>query len=104
MKDQIFYYSYGYDMTINKYCKVVEETPKTAKAVMIGATVRDDNGLGGGNSTPNPAVVLSAPFRLRKSEFQRELTLRGSDPDFRFSGSQTWWLWKGTPNYYNTWD
>lgn len=97
--------SWGYDMTINDYALVIEETDKTVKCVMIGTSISDDNGMGNGRSIPNPSIVKSEPFRLRKKDWGDRVSYRGSY-DF-CNGSKRFGMfaeWDGKPNYYNTWD
>jgi hypothetical protein len=99
--------SWGYDMTINDYCKVLENTGKTLKCVMIAKTVSNDDGLGHGRSVPDPDTEISTPFRLR-------ITKRKNSPGFWYSGTYpyckadkhygTFFKCDGIPDYYNTWD
>lgn len=106
MKNKILETSWGYDMTINDYALVLEETDKTVKCVMIAAKVTDDNGMGGGRSVPDTTKIISEPFRLRKKIWNDGLIqYRGSYPycngSKRYDGFAEW---DGKPSYYNTWD
>jgi hypothetical protein len=99
----IYYTSWGYDMTIVDYLKVLENNGKTAKCVMIGCKVEDDCGKGNGRAWPVEDRVISEPFRLRvKSDH-----LRGSYP-FCGNGSKRYdifFKYEGMDgHYYNTWD
>lgn len=66
----ILYCSWGYDMTINDYCKIIGKTPKCLRCIRISREVKDDNGLGGGNSRAVPEVELGKPFLLRIREYK----------------------------------
>jgi len=97
--------SWGYNMTINDYCKVLENTGKTLKCVMISCRIEDDNGSGGGRSMPIPELEISEPFRIRINKRENYTSLVGSYPytkDGKRKGH--WHIWDGKPNYYNTWD
>jgi len=104
----IYETSWGYDMTINDYIKVLEMGSKTAKVVMIGSKIVDDNGMGSGKSYPAPEIVKSEPFRLRvKAGYDNKLCLRGSYPYVDGSTSKrmgTFYQSDGNGSYYNTWD
>lgn len=106
MTQKILEDSWGYDMTINDYALVLEETDKTAKCVMIATKVFNDDGMGGGRSIPDPSNITSQPFRLRKKVWDDGLIqYRGS---YEFcKGSKRFGRfaeWDGKPSYYNTWD
>lgn len=112
-KDTILHTSWGYDMTINNYCKVLENTGKTLKCVMIGADVKDDNGMGGGRSTPDILREYGEPFRIRISKYGDDsFSLVGSYPFCADCGTHNndskrkgyWGLWDGKADYYNTFD
>lgn len=100
----IIWASWGYNMTINDYAKVLENTGKTLKCVMISTKVFDDNGMGGGRSVPAPEKVTSAPFRLRirpSGHIVGSYPFVANDKSKRFGYFSKW---EGNPNYYNTWD
>jgi hypothetical protein len=103
----IYYDSWGYDMTLNDYLKVLSSNGKTAKCVMIGARVEDDCGRGNGRSYPVPSVIKSKPFNLRIREgYEGQPYLVGSYPfcgdDSKRRGSFS--KNTGQGDYYNTWD
>ena len=107
MKDKIYYASWGYDMTMNDYVKVLEENGKTAKVVIIGCRVENDNGMGSGRSYPNPDIIKSQPFRLRIRSYNNKPYLKGSYPFVDGSESKRMGMfteYSGNGNYYNTWD
>jgi len=97
--------SWGYGMTLNDYCKVLENTGKTVKCVMVDAIITDDNGMGNGKSVPNINAEIREPFRLRIVKSGESIIYRGSYPFVRNSKRKgTFHKWNGEPNYYNTWD
>ena len=89
--------SFGYDMTINVYAKVLKETAKTMLVQEVGTKVANDNGMGNGSATPDPKELKGNPFRVyKRNYFTGENAYRGKD--------QTWKDWSGKSNYHNTWD
>lgn len=96
---------WGYGMTLNDYCKVLENTGKTVKCVMIGIKIIDDYGMGTGRSVPCPDTIISEPFRLHIKSYPNGFSYRGSYPFARESTRKgCFYKWDGEPNYYNTWD
>ena len=103
----IMFTTWGYDMTLNDYCKVLENTGKTVKCVMIDKIVTDDTGIGNGRSMPCPDAIISPPFRLhvRMRPGNEGFTYVGSYPYARGDTRKGYFRkWMGEPNYYNTWD
>lgn len=99
--------SWGYNMTINDYCKVLENTGKTLKCVMVSSRVENDNGLGEGRSSPLPELEISEPFRIKISKRGIYVSLVGSYPYVMGRNNKRkgyWHTWDGKPNYYNTRD
>jgi len=106
----IFYTSYGYDMTINHYVKIVSVSPtkKTVMARMLKVEIKDDNGQGSGTSNPTNEEIGEA-FRLSVRVWNDAVHLVGKYPFCAESGNFTkirgsFSKWDGKPNYYNTWD
>ena len=106
---KIFRDSWGYDMTINDYIKVVEVKSKTVKAVRVSCKIEDDNGRGNGRSTPDAQTVVSEPFQLSvRPGYGNGIALVGQYP----YGSSQCGTRKGhfsecksnESHYYNTWD
>jgi hypothetical protein len=106
--NNIYVTSWGYDMTINDYIKVLENNGKTAKVVKIGMKVVDDNGRGNGRSYPDETRIVGEPFRLRVKKYgEGDIVLRGSYPFTDGSTSKrsgTFYKYSGKGDYYNTWD
>jgi hypothetical protein len=99
--------SWGYNMTINNYCKVLENNGKTLKCVTISLHVENDNGLGNGRSIPVPDKEISEPFRIRIQRRENDFYLVGSYPFIKDKNSKRkgyWYVWDGKPDYYNTYD
>jgi hypothetical protein len=95
----IITYSYGYDMTINVYAKIIAKTPKGFKAVAVQKNIMNDDGMGNGRSVPVDTPVAGAePFTLRVG------TYHNGDRAYLAGKGQHWDLWDGQPDYYNTWD
>lgn len=100
---KILHTSWGYDMTSNDYCKILEENGKTAKCQMIGGKYLNGGGYNG-EEVPDETKTFGEPFRVR---VKGNGYYKGSYP-FCVSGNSKrmgfWSEWKGTPNYYNTMD
>lgn len=54
-EEKLLYCTWGYNMTINSFYKVIKETPKGAIIREIGTTILDGGGMFG-NETPNPEI------------------------------------------------
>lgn len=91
--------SYGYDMTINNYYKIVKEGEKTVLVQKIGRIVSNDEGRGNGTSVPNEKVTDGEVFRahVRGSE-------RGTYYVSKYFPGGYADEWNGKPEYYNSWD
>jgi hypothetical protein len=103
---KIIHTSWGYDMTINEYAVIVEETDKTVKCKMLKMSVSDDNGKGNGRAMPILEEESEQPFRLHKRQWNGgEIYFKGSYPFCNGSKrSDCFSLWNGQANYHNTWD
>lgn len=110
-KGDILHYSWGYDMTINEYCIVLESTGKTLKCQMIGTTlIEGDAQLG--TVVPNPSHREGKPFRLRVKYWEKygDYSYNGSFPyvvqsDGRESKQMGYFSkWDGTPDRENHMD
>ncbi len=103
----ILHTSWGYDMTINNYCKVLENTGKTVKCIMIGTKGNFDGH--NGEVEPDASREFGQPFRLRirKGNDNEKCYYSGSYPYCAGSGNFTakrqdsFELWNGKPNYEN---
>ena len=107
----ILHTSWGYDQTNNDYCKVLENTGKTLKCVMIGSDIIKHTGYLSETVRPNPDKLDgSKPFRIRivkyKYNGEERFSLSGSYPfcwnDTRDRPSKRlgyWWLWNGQDNH-----
>jgi hypothetical protein len=75
----VFYESWGYDQTNIDFCEIVEVSPtkKTVLCRMIGKKeVSEDSS----HVAPNPEYQGPTLFRLKVSQYNGEVTLRGSYP------------------------
>lgn len=98
-KGKIFHRSYGYDMTINEYAVVIEQSEKSVLVQECSMSVIDDNGRGGGKSWPCGASPSGKKFRLFHKVFV------GEKPHSSWAGDgHSWSVWDGQLNYYNSWD
>lgn len=102
----ILYTSWGYDVTNNDYCKVLENTGKTLKCVMIGATIVPSEGYayGAGEEMPNPDHVISEPFRLRIIHPKRYSPYISGTYQYCRGGKRKgyFWLHSGKANYFSS--
>lgn len=99
MVGKIFHTSWGYDMTINQYAKVIKQSPKSILLQECVAEVRDDYGRGAGRAKTSGHLKKDGDqFRLYK-----KVTPYGE----RWAGGgqcRYWSEWDGTESYHNTWD
>lgn len=106
---QIFYESWGYNMTHNDFVEVVSETDKSVMVRMIGNTKLTGGGYTG-DEIPNKDVVSNGTFRLLKrvqTWGDGGVYLKGSYPFCSDSTSKrmgSFRVWSGRPVYYNTVD
>lgn len=103
--------SYGYDMTINKYVKVLRQTQSSLVVQPVGCHVENDNGSGHGQSTPSGFQADQPTFSLSLWEhgpteaYRQKYPTSENKPQSYFKGKgRTWRMWDGKPDYYNTWD
>lgn len=94
---KVFWTSFGYDMTINEYIKVIAVGNKSVTCVEVERRVEDDYGRGAGKSWPTDEVK-GEPFKcLVKKGFR--------DGEARLVGKgESWSEHDGKANYFNTWD
>ena len=116
LKGKLIQTDWGYNMTINEFAKVIGETDKSLKAVMVGKQVSGDMSPSGGTAIPNPNKITSKPFTIRKySDFEEQLQKKDSlrfvgraSPPHMKGNIQPWWVMddkdilKGVRE--NTWD
>lgn len=98
MIGKIFHCSWGYDMTINEYAKVIKQSPKSILLQECYAVVKDDYGMGNGSAKAGGLKPDGEQFRLYKK------TSKWGD---RWAGGgqcRYWSEWDGRSNYHNTWD
>lgn len=104
---KILHTSWGYDMTINNFAKVVGMTPKGVKCVMIGARVVDDYGKGDGKAFADPSIVTSPVFVLKVSkDTMGNPMIKGSYPFCDNSKRKGYFTITDSAkgHYHNTWD
>lgn len=104
-KGKILHTSWGYDMTINDYAVVIDETPKSVLCKMLSVKVESDNGKGDGKAMPVLKELDEKPFRLFKRGTPENLYFKGSYPFCNGSKKMGYFnIWNGRANYHNTWD
>lgn len=92
-----FKHSFGYDMTINEYAKVVAQTEKSLTCVRCHASVSSANGgpwYGTGVSVPGAETGEMFVIRNVKDYGGGYIVGAGA--------GRHWSIWNGKPNYYNT--
>lgn len=62
---KVLYTSWGYNMTLVDFCKIIGITDKKVRCVMLGRTVTGDNGRGDGKASPGGEY--GKPFLLSKT-------------------------------------
>ena len=87
---------WGRDMTLSDYCKVLENTGKTVKCVMIDKKVTDDTGVCNGESIPCPDAIISPPFRLH-------IRMKAGNEGFTYVGSYPYTRGDKRKGYFRKW-
>ena len=119
-KGDILDTSHGYDMTINNFCEVIENTGKTIKCQMIGKKVTSRKQGLIETAIPDRTRKFCEPIRIRISRGKPNINdpkgevvyLVGSHPYAMSKNSANctekrrgvWFKWDGKPNYENTYD
>lgn len=104
MIGKIFHTSWGYDMTINEYAKVIEQSPKSILLQECTRSVRDDYGRGAGRATTLGTLKPDGEkFRLYKKV---RTNYNGTEYETWAGGGEVryWSEWDGKESYHNTWD
>lgn len=95
-----FKYTFGYDMTIVQFYRVMRRTDKTVWLQEVPREVRDDYGFGNGRAWP----AEDAEPKEGAPVFQARLKEWGGEPMLNVARKGYMRLWDGKPCYYNTWD
>ena len=95
---KIFSCSWGYDMTINDYAKVIKQNGACLTLQICAAHVENDNGMGGGKSWAGEVDPNGKIFIIR------QVRTKSGHTHFTKAQGQYWSLWDGQKDYYNTWD
>ena len=105
LTNQVFSHSWGYDMTIVDYVKVIADTPKKAKCITLKTIVKDDYGKGDGRANPGEEVLTESPFYLVvKTDKNGGVYLKGSYPFCNGSKRMGVFFPSKGGEYYNSWD
>lgn len=100
MVGRIFHTSFGYDMTINVFAKVIKQTEKTITLQPIKTSVKDDDGRGNGRAKPyDEPDTTEKIFTLKKMKSKE-----GSYSYWSGGKYGPWSEWDGQEHYHNTWD
>lgn len=103
MIGKIFHTSWGYDMTINEYVKVIKQTEKSLLVQECICSVTDDYGKGNGKATTDGTLVKDAkPFYIKRKDTSYGSYWKGSMNGN--TSASLWNEWDGKANYHNTWD
>lgn len=100
--DKIFTYSFGYDMTINVFAKVIKQTAKTLLLKECSRHVADDDGRGAGKAWAGEVIPDGDEFRISK-----KVNTENPEMFTYWIGGGTrhsWHEWDGKAQYHNTWD
>jgi len=103
---KIFTYSFGYDMTINVFAKVVRQTKKTLFLQEVEMSVSDDCGQGSGRAEASPEITengVEYPI-IEGSKIIKAQKRVYPYGEYWVSGRHHWYEWDGKPKYHNTWD
>jgi len=95
---QIFYTSWGYDMTLHDYAKVIKQDGAVLTLQECFMHSENDNGFGAGRSWPGEINPAGKVFRIR------QVKTKNGYVHFTKANGHFWYLWNGKKNYYNTWD
>jgi hypothetical protein len=96
--------SYGYDMTINHYYKIVKDGEKTVLLQEIGKTVSNDEGRDSGQSVADASKEIGKPFRAYKRNYRFDYRQGQAYFVSKYIAGNSANIWDGKPDYYNTWD
>ena len=98
MVGKVLRYSFGYDMTINVYAKVIRQTAKALVCKECYASVQDDYGKGEGRSTCGEVKEDAKEFMIKR--------MKSAHGYEHWSGAGNCWQVErpGEKHYYNTWD
>ena len=96
---QIFYSSFGYDMTIVDFYEVERFTKASVWLRPIGRIVKNDDGRG--NGTAEPDTSLRGPDA---SVFRKAIRRTDSGDVYLPDNSRAYGVYAGRPLYFNTWD
>ena len=96
---QIFYSSYGYDMTIIDFYEVERFTKASVWLRPIGRIVKNDDGKG--NGTAEPDTSLRGPD---ESVFRKAIRRTDSGNIYLPDNFRAYGVYDGQPLYFNTWD
>ncbi len=119
-KGDILNTSWGYDMTINDYCVVMENTGKTIKCQKIGKKVTSQDQGMVERAMPDKYKKFCKPFRIKISKAKQDINnpkgneaylvgsypfaTRGKTSDCGSKRQGSWDKWEGKPDYENTYD
>lgn len=99
---KIFWTSFGYNMTINRYAVCIRQTASTLTLQECFIHVENDNGRGEGRSVAGERNPNGKIFKVQARSYYSSLHSR---PEISYVGGGHYWrLWNGQANYYNTWD
>ena len=103
---KLLHTSWGYDMTINDFCKIIEVSPtgKTVKCMMVRRSVTGDPWYPGGNGKAKAGTETYGPvFRLKLGEgWNGGVNCHGSYPYCVQEGEEkNWKAYMGRKGYFS---
>lgn len=110
MVGTIFHTSFGYDMTINEYVKVISQTEKSLVVKECYAVVKDDYGRGNGKAIAGGYKPDGKEFRIFRKVKKYTDRYNGQEHVWEswvgtlHGSADSWSIWDGKENYHNTWD
>jgi len=104
---KLLHTSWGYDMTINDFCKILEVSPtgKTVKCQMVTRNVSGAPWCPGGNGKASAGNKCYGPvFRLKVDKWNDGVSFHGSYPYCIGDDKEEWKKWKaymGRKGYFS---
>lgn len=98
---KIFTYSFGYDMTLNVFAKVIAQKGNVLIAQECLLDVSDDNGRGNGRAVAGGLKDGGDVYKISK---KRKTNRYGVCEYWVGMGRYGCDLWDGKSKYHNTWD
>jgi len=96
---QILHGSFGYSMTLNEFYVIERVSAASAWIREVPSFVVNDDGMGEGKATPDPALVPFGPLTRHKVQ-----TATDGEQWLSHKRLGSLSVWDGRPKYHNTYD